>query len=73
MSVMEAKNRKVRMYDMLMSTWSNNTRVSLEYRFGEVTPPKRDNSQSRYEYNKFMWEHAEAVAHYKEYLRRNKQ
>lgn len=67
--VMEAKNRKVRMYDMLASTWRKNTKVSLEYRFGDVTPPKSDNAFNRYEYNKFMWEHAEAVARYRSYLK----
>lgn len=66
--VMEAKNRKVRMHDMRENTYRNNNRVATEYMFHEAAPPKDDGNHSRYEYAKFMWEHAEAIMRYKKYL-----
>ena len=64
--LMEAKNRKVRMYDMAHNNYVNNSEVMLEYRYAEVTPKTNGAKWAKtFEYKKFMREHAEAVARYR--------
>lgn len=53
--VMEAKNRKVRMYDMERNNYANNGEVSLEYKYHERTVPK-DGTALRQKYtDKMFW------------------
>ena len=53
--VMEAKNRKVRMYDMEHNNYVNNGVVSLEYKYHERTVAK-DGSSLRQKYrNRELW------------------
>ena len=64
--LMEAKNRKVRMYDMAHNNYVNNNIVALEYRFFEVIPyTNGDKVRSNHEYKKFMREHADVMARYR--------